>query len=111
MVTDKEDRKRWSDSDLTVFHQEFRDHVAKEDKEQAQQQDIFDAIFRKEDKDLGTPPGLLQMMAQTNAQILDMRIRNDRHKTFVGGVVFTLSAVWVFVSEIWHRLFEVTQKL
>lgn len=111
--------KRFSDEKLQDFYSEFRahvkefqTHVGKEEQEHKQQQELHDAIFRKEDSDTNTPPGLLQLTMRINTQLSDMRKFQDRQKSFVGGVLFTVSSIWFFLTDagqkladLWHKLF------
>lgn len=97
-------RERWSDAELEVFHQEFLKHVADEEKERSQQQEIYDAIFRKGDPDRGIPPGLLITTATISAQLHDLRVWQDRQKTFIGGAAFAVTCMWLFLTEIGHKL-------
>jgi hypothetical protein len=110
--------ERWSDEKLELFHKEFITHVAEfhehignESYEQQQQQELHDAVFRKEDKEENVPPGILQLIARISTQIHDMRVWQDRQKTFIGGVMFTVSAVWFFLTEAGHKLFQLWGKL
>ena len=97
---------RFSDDRLQAFYQEFKEHCQGEDAERQQQRALYDAVFRLEDSDRGIPPGLMQMTKQTVDHVLELRIRDDRRKNFIGGMIFTVSAVWVFVSGILPKLIE-----
>lgn len=103
--------KRWSDDKLQAFYDEFHDHTKSEEEEHGQQKELYEAVFRKEDKEIGTPPGLLQLTAQINAQLKEMKIWQDRQKTFVGGVIFAISAVWFVLTDVGHKIFVLFQKL
>jgi hypothetical protein len=105
------EKARWSDDKLEEFHNEFKSHMETEKIEQHQQQALYDAVFRKEDKEANVPPGLLQMMSRMNEQMLDMQIWQDRQKTFVGGVVFTVSALWFFLSDAGPKILAFLKRL
>ena len=98
--------ERFSDSKLQDFYQEFREHCLGEDKDREQQKALHEAVFRLENVDLGIPPGLLQLTRQISDHVLELRVRDDRRKTFIGGMIFTVSAVWVFLSGILPKLLE-----
>lgn len=97
-------KSRWSDDKLQQFYEEFQSHIRTETAEHRQQQELYDAVFRKADADTNTPPGLMQLTMQISVQLRDMRIWQDRQKTFVGGVMFALSAAWFFVTDLGHKL-------
>lgn len=103
--------ERWSDEKLETFYQEFRGHVDEfhehlrnSDTERQQQHDLYVAIFRKEDPDAGSPPGLLQLTARINAQLHDISVWQDRQKTFLGGALFAITSVWFVLTEAGHKL-------
>lgn len=96
--------RRWGDADLEKFHREFKDHIAEEDPMHRQQKELYDAVFREGDEKRGTPPGLLELTARIADELKDIRIWQDRQKTFVGGVVFTLSSVWFVLSDMGPRI-------
>lgn len=102
---------RWSDDRLEQFYREFMEHKRLEELEQKQNQEIYDAVFQKADPDTNTPPGLLQITAQISKQLHDIRVWQDRQKTFVGGVIFTCSATWFVLTEAGHKFFVLLQKL
>jgi hypothetical protein len=105
------EKQRWSDTELERFHQEFRTHVATEKQERDQQQELYEAVFRKEDKEANVPPGLLQMMSRMSDQMLEMQIWQDRQKTFIGGIVFTVSAVWFFLSDAGPKISALLKRM
>ena len=90
---------RWSDQQLQAFHDEFRLHIKDEKVERDQQQEIHEALFRKEDVDSNVSPGIVQMMTRIDRELKDMRIWQDRQKTFAGGVIFATSSVWFLFSD------------
>lgn len=102
---------RWSDEKLSDFYAEFKEHKRLEELEQKQNQEIYDAVFQKADPDTNTPPGLLQATATISRQLHDMRVWQDRQKTFVGGAVFAVSALWFVLTEAGHRFIALFQKL
>lgn len=93
------------------LREEFHQHIADETVRQERLDELYEAIFRKEDKDGGVPPGLMQMMVRINGQMEDMAKWNDRQKTFMGGVVFTISSIWFFVSDLGPRILVGLKKL
>lgn len=104
-------RMRWSDMELESFHADFKRHVEEEIPMHMQQKALYEAIFRLEDKTIGQPPGLLQTVAQINEQMHEMRVWQDRQKTFVGGIVFAISAVSFFLTDSAHRLMNIVKGL
>jgi len=102
---------RWSDERLEQFYRDFKDHALLEKLEQKQNQEIYDAVFQKADTDTNTPPGLLQSTAQIAKQLHDMRVWQDRQKTFVGGAIFACSAVWFVLTGAGQKLLVLLQKL
>ena len=103
--------KRWSDDKLEAFYQEFKKAQESDTKEKQQQEQLYQAIFRLEDKSLGVPPGLLQLTSQINVQLAEMQRWNEKQKTFAGGVVFTLSAVWFFITDVGHHLYDIAKRI
>lgn len=97
-------RERWSDAELEVFHQEFLKHVADEEKERSQQQEIYDAIFRNGDPERGVPPGLLIATTTISSQLHGLLTWRDRQATFIGGAAFAVACMWLFLTEIGHKL-------
>ena len=108
---------RWSDEKLDKFHQEFQifagkfdSHIGDESFEQQQQQELYNAVFRKEDTEANVPPGLLQLTSRISMQLHSIQIWQDRQKTFVGGMIFAVSSFWFFLSDAgpkmltwWHK--------
>lgn len=74
-------------------------HMNEEKVERDQQQEIYDALFRKENEDENISPGLVQMVSRINKDLKEMRIWQDRQKTFAGGVIFATSSVWFLFSD------------
>lgn len=111
-------RSRWSDEQLEAFHREFKehrqdflDHKKDEEEERRQQQDIYDALFRQEDKERNVAPGLVQLLVKTAANVETLRIAADRQKTFIGGVLFAITAIWFFLTDIGPVLAEKLRRL
>lgn len=102
---------RWSDKELEAFHQEFLDHIAPENRAHAQQQDLYDAIFRLEDKDRGVPPGLMQITARIAASVEELQERDRRQRTFIGGVLFALGSLGFFLTDSAHKLIALLKSL
>lgn len=102
---------RWNDDKIEALYQEFRDHVAEfrehvgaEAFEQRQQQELYEAVFRKGDVDTGAPPGLLQLTARISSQLHDIKVWQDRQKTFIGGMLFAVTSIWFVLTEAGHKL-------
>lgn len=104
-------RNRWSDEKLEQFHNEFLAHMKDEDEERVQQMALHTAVFQQEDKEKNVPAGLLQMMSRIAERQEDMRIWQDRQKTFVGGVVFTVSSLWFVLSDLGPRVMLTLKKM
>lgn len=98
------DGRRWSDNDLEQFLAQFIAHLEEESPMHRQQSELYAAVFRKEDKDSNTPPGLLQLTARISQQMEDMKVWQDRHKTFLGGAMFALSCLGFFFTDIGHKV-------
>lgn len=96
--------KRWSDERLETFYQEFKMHLEDEAREKAQQKELYQAVFQKEDLDSNTPAGLIQMMARMSKDLRDLKIAADRQKTFIGGVMFAFGAVGFFFTDTAHKV-------
>lgn len=103
--------RRWSDADLQQFHDEFRQHEKKEDDTHARLDDLYEAVFRKEDKDRNIAPGLLQLCARMSSELESMRIAADRQKRFVGGMLFAVTSMGFFLTDTFHRLIDLVKKL
>lgn len=109
---------RWSDEKLDEFHLEFLSfsgkfdtHLKVEEEELEQQKALYAAVFQKEDKETNTPPGLLQMTMRVSNQLHVMQIWQDRQKTFIGGVLFTISSMWFFLTDAGPTLLSWFKKL
>jgi len=104
---------RWSDDKLDEFHHDFQifagkfdAHIGDEAYEQKQQQELYAAVFQREDPEKNVPPGLLQMVSQVSKQMHDLKVWQDRQKTFIGGAVFAITSMWFFLTEIGHKLLQ-----
>lgn len=69
-------------------------------------EEVREALFRREDKDRGVPPGLIQLTTRIADKLDRMETRQDRQKTFVGGVVFAISAVLFFLTDGASKLLD-----
>ncbi len=92
--------RRWSDDRLEQFYQHFQQHIEEERTDRKQQQEMYDALFRKGDSDTNTAPGIVQLMVQTAGRVEKLCIAADRQKTFIGGVGAALVAVWFVVTDL-----------
>lgn len=101
----------WDDTRLNRFYQEFRAHREAGEIEQAQTRELYQAVFQREDPERNIPPGLLQNIATITGQLHDILVRQDRQKTFIGGVLFAVSGVWLFFTDIGHKLMTLVAKL
>lgn len=106
------------DSSLEEFRNDFRLHVESfaahikvEEDEQAKQQELYTAIFQKEDKDAGKHAGLLQLTSRIDARLEGLEKREALQKTFVGGVLFALGSIGFFLTDSAHKLFELLRSL
>lgn len=86
--------------------EEFNAHLEQDKLERRQQQELREAIFRKEDLETNTPPGLLQLTLRLNKQLREMLIWQDRQKTFVGAVVIVATSFWFLLTEVGTKLFK-----
>jgi len=91
---------RWSDDKLEDFYNDFQDHLKAEFADRQQQQEMYDALFRKGDKSSNVAPGIVQLMVQTADSVETLRIAADRQKHFIGGTLAAIGAVWFFVSDV-----------
>lgn len=95
---------RWSDEKLEEFYQEFIAHRLQEDADRQKQQAMYDALFRKEDADSNVAPGIVQLMVRTAEDVKVLRIAADRQKTFIGGMLFAITSLWFFFTDIGPEL-------
>lgn len=111
MEAPNDSRSRWSDAELERFHAEFQDHDLRE-RERLQRHDLlYTAVFRKEDLDEGTPPGLLQLCSRMAADLAEMKQANDRQKRFIGGVIFAFTSMAFFLTDSAHKLMEFLRRI
>lgn len=101
---------RFSDSKLEEFYQEFKSHCLVEIKERAQQQEMYEALFRQEDTSRNVSPGVVQLMVRLSDDVRALRVAADRQKTFIGGVLFAITSIWFFVSDIVPNLVQWIKK-
>lgn len=104
-------RSRWSDAELEKFHSEFLKHDVEERARLVRHDQLYEAVFRKEDPDTGTPPGLLQLCSRMSADVSAMKVANDRQKRFIGGVVFAFTSMAFFLTDSAHKLMELLRRL
>lgn len=98
------ERIRWSDDKLEKFYDDFLRHHTDEQKTQARHDELYDAVFQQEDTSRNVPPGLLQLTSRISQQLHDMRVWQDRQKTFVGGAMFALSALWFILTDVGAKI-------
>lgn len=104
-------RQRWSDDQLEEFYREFKSHLKVEEQERRQQQEMYDAMFRQEDRAKNVAPGIVQLMVKTAGHVETLRIAADRQRTFIGGVLFALTAIWFFVTDVGPVLADKLRRL
>lgn len=102
---------RWSDEKLEEFYQSFLEHQRIGNVERAQQQEMYDALFRKEDPDSNVAPGIVQLMVRTAEDVKVLRIAADRQKTFIGGVLFAVTSIWFFLTDVGPDMAKWLKKL
>lgn len=102
---------RFSDEKLEEFYREFVEHCQQEFKEHEQQREMYEALFRKEDKSNNVSAGLIQLLTRTAEGVETLRIAADRQRTFIGGVTFALVSVWFFITDIGPVLADKFRKL
>lgn len=100
----EQQKPRWSDERLEQFHAEFREHRKIEDEEHMQQREMYEALFRQEDKDKNIGPGIVQLMARLDERTKAMEIAADRQKRFVGGVMFAFTCMGFLFTDSAHKL-------
>lgn len=96
--------ERFSDERLNQFYAEFQKHCIEERTVKGQAEEMYEAIFRKQDHELGSPPGILQSLAMISERLHEMETMQVRHKTFIAGVAFAASAIWIFLTDIGVKL-------
>lgn len=101
---------RFSDAKLEEFHQEFMAHRDLEDKERQQQREMYEALFRQEDLAKNIGPGVVQLMVRLSDDVKALRVAADRQKNFIGGVLFAITSIWFFVSDIVPNLVQWIKK-
>jgi hypothetical protein len=104
-------RTRWSDAELEKFHADFLRHDEHERARLLRYDQLYEAVFRKEDRDAGAPPGLLQLCSRMSGDLTEMKIANDRQKRFVGGVVFAFTSMAFFLTDSAHKLMDILKRL
>ena len=92
--------RRWSDEQLDAFRKEFQEHRRQEGDWRKQQQEMYDALFQKEDKDSNVPPGVVQLLVRTAESVEALRQAADRQKTFIGATLGAVTAIWFFVTHV-----------
>lgn len=102
---------RFSDAMLEEFYQQFLAHCKAEDQEREQQQAMYEALFRVENRDANVAPGVVQLMVRLAEDVKALRVAADRQKTFIGGVLFAITSIWFFVSDIAPNLVTWIKKL
>ncbi len=65
-----------------------------------QQQEIHDALFRKADADANISPGIVQLLVQTSDRLEKLCIAADRQKTFIGGALAAVAAIWFVITDL-----------
>ena len=95
---------RFSDESLARFYQEFKEHCCTERSVQVKAEEMYAAMFRKADHELGTPPGILQSLTLIGERLSGIETMQSRHKSFIAGVAFAASALWVFLTDIGGKL-------
>lgn len=103
--------RRFTDDKLEEFYQEFLEHRRKGEVERRQQQEMYDALFRKEDPDCNVAPGIVQLMVRTAEDVKVLRIAADRQKTFIGGMLFAVTSIWFFFTDIGPEMVKWVKKL
>lgn len=98
-------------TDVDRLNADFEDHLEPERIQQKQSAEVHEALFRLEDKELGTPPGLLQLTQQLSARLRAIEIRDDRQRRFIGGIVFAVSSVTFVFSDTAHKLVDVLKRI
>lgn len=111
MEAPNDSRSRWSDAELENFHAEFRQHDLNERERLKKHDMLFEAVFRKEDVDTGTPPGLLQLCSRMSIDLGEMKQANDRQKRFIGGVIFAFTSMAFFLTDSAHKLMEFLRRI
>lgn len=102
---------RWSDEKLEQFYQAFLEHVITERDEQTDQRALHEAVFRKEDKDAGVPPGLIQLVVRMDARLDTIERFHFKQRTFIGGVLFAITSIWFFLTDVGPDLAKWLKKL
>lgn len=103
--------RRFADAQLEEFYQEFQAHLKREEDQRVQQQEMYDALFRKGDPDSNVAPGIVQLMVRTAEDVKVLRIAADRQKTFIGGMLFAVTSIWFFFTDIGPELAKWIKKM
>lgn len=101
---------RFSDAKLEEFYQQFIAHCRTEERDRKQQQEMFDALFRQEDLSRNIAAGVVQLMVRTAGDVKALRIAADRQKTFIGGVLFAITAIWFLLTDVGPVLVDKLKK-
>lgn len=103
--------RRFADDKLEEFYQEFLEHRRLGEIERRKQDEMHEALFRREDPDSNVAPGIVQLMVRTAEDVKVLRIAADRQKTFVGGVLFAVTSIWFFFTDIGPEMVKWIKKL
>lgn len=101
---EKEHKTRWSDEKLQEFFESFQHHLQFEEQEKKQQEQIYDALFHKEDPDNNTGPGIVQLLGQINQRLSRLENTATQQKSFLGGAIFAVSCMAVFLTDSLQKL-------
>ena len=109
---------RWSDEKLDEFHSDFKrfetkfdQHIDDEAFEQRQQQELYVAVFQKENIDENVPPGLLQLVSRISHNLESINIAQNKQKIFTSGAIAAAMVFWGIISGAGRTLFQWLSKL
>ena len=102
---------RFSDDALLKFRAEFDEHVQSETKDREMLSHIYEALFRKEDKDTNVSPGAFQLLVQIGTRMQALEVAAVRQKTFIGGGLATLAIVGSLFTDTAHKVIGIIKGL
>ena len=109
---------RWSDEKLDEFHSDFKafavqfvQHMGDDKAAKSQQEELYTAIFQKENRDENVPPGLLQLVSRISQNLESINTLQSRQKIFTSGAIAAAMVFWGIISGAGRTLFQWLSKL
>lgn len=94
-----------------MFRKEFNEHLKPEQNNAKKLDEVYEALFRLEDTNKNIGPGLIQIVHRLDGQINKLVEQNRRQHTFVGGMLFAFTSVWLFITDWGAKAMSLLHKL